>query len=309
MSLLLKDIEFRTELPDVPASMPLAVTDAQTARERAASIAALADLVGARDAIEVELPFGHALASKAGQVEFFSASGAIRGRNASLFDRFDDERREWSDVEKSDTPDGVVYRLGERSSRRLIAQSRDTLERIGLTPEGVTNVDVVLGQWAQLDDTGEQLDSGPGRATVRMGYEIEKVPLIGPGAKTHLHYDPIDGSPVLARFFHVLRSVTDVRSIETGGTERAFDGLLADPFLAEQSEKGGRVAVTAVRLGLLALPADLPQRFAQPALAVEGVVEGLKHDRKGSYELRFGRYVPAVTTDALRAAGVAVPTM
>lgn len=308
MPLSFRDIDFRTELPEIPSAMPAAVTEGQCAHDRVEPMRSLAGILDiGDDAIEVALSFGHALASDTAQVEFFAASGALRGRNVTVLGRFDDERRDWPDVEEVKGGDGVSYALGERAREGLLEQARELLARTGLGDDGVAGVDVVLDRWAELDDRGRERRSGPGRATVQMTYAVEGTPLIGPGAKTNLHYDPIDGTPTLARLFHVHRDVVDVREVSTDGAERAFDAFLADPFLNEQVDKGGRVVVTRVQAGLLALPADTPQRVAYPALAVEGVIEGLKDERKGDRELRFGRYVPAAAPEALRRAGVAVP--
>lgn len=309
MSLNLHDIEFTTTIPDIPSSMPLAITETPCLRDRIEPVRAVAAHLGIGDAVEVETPFGFALAGKSGQVECFAASGAVRARDAALITRFDDERREWPDVRRVETRRGVAFALGERAERALIAEAEETLKRVGLLAEGVSGIDVSVGQWAQLDDKGAELASGPGRATVRAAYAVEGVAFIGAGAKTNLHYDPVDGRPALARLFHVFRPVADVRSVEIGDTERAFRALLADPFLAAQVRKGGKVVISGVQVGLLALPADTPQRAAYPALAVEGRVVGLKDGRTGDYELRFARYAPAAAPQALRRAGVAVPVL
>ena len=308
MPISFRDVDFRADLPDLPSTMPAAITEAQCARDRAESMRAIASILDVEDAIEVTLPFGHALAGKAGQVEFFTASGAVRARNVAVLGRFEDERRDWPDVEKIESREGISYELGERSQAHLLEQAHDVLARAGLADDGADRVEVVLGRWGQLDEKGSERRSGPGRATVRMTYAVEGTPLIGPGAKTNLHYDPIDGVPTLARMFHVHRSIVDVREVKMGRTEKAFDSFLADPFLEEQADRGARIVVTGVQLGLLALPADAPQRVAYPAMAIEGTVESLKDERKGDYEIRFGRYVPAASADALRRAGVAVPT-
>ena len=54
-------------------------------------------------------------------------------------------------------------------SRELIRRSRGLLERLELTDEPAST-DVTLGQWALLDDDGNERDSGPGRATVQLSY-------------------------------------------------------------------------------------------------------------------------------------------
>ncbi|MDQ1733738.1 MAG: hypothetical protein QOK10_3897 [Pseudonocardiales bacterium] len=304
MTLAFKDIEFRTELPEIPRAMPVIQTVAQCAPERTRPVRALAEHLQLSDLTEVDLPWGYALGSEAGQVEFFAASGAVRGRSLKVINAFSDERRDWPDVTRVDTADGAAWAIGEKSGRDLMEQSRSLLDRLGLA-EDTAAADVVLGQWALLDEEGAERDSGPGRATVRFSYAYENLPFIGPGSKTALHYEPLDKQPQLARMFHVHRSIGDARSVEVGDVERAFSALLADPLLASRVRRRARVALTGVQVGLLALPADTPQRFAVPTLAVEGVIEGLTDSDGRPHELRFGRYVPMASDETLRGAGVA----
>jgi hypothetical protein len=306
MTLSWRDIEFRVDLPDVPPTMPMVHLETPCGPERAESVRALAYVLGLDDAIEVDLPFGQGLVSIRGQIEVFTASGAVRARNAASLGRFDNERRDWPDVRKVEGQGGVTYALGIRTGEQLLRQGRELLARIGLADAGVADVDVVLGQWALLDESGNELETGPGSATVRFSYSFDGVPIIGPGAKTHVHYNPVDGMPELARLFHVYRPAAAFRTVETGGIERVFDRFLADSFLLDRVERGGQVVITGVQTGLLALPADRPQRLAYPAIAVEGIVEGLRDERKGEYTLRFGRYTPAVSAETLRRAGVAI---
>ncbi len=303
MTLSFKDLDIRTELPDIPASMPVAQTVAQCAPERSRTVRALAEHFDLGDVIDVGVPWGFALGSDAGQVEFLSASGGVRGRNLKVINAFDDERRDWPDAEAVDSPEGKRWVIGKKAQRDVLERSSGLLERLGLAVDAAST-NVSLGQWALLDEQGNELDSGPGRATVQLSYAVENIALIGPGAKTLLHYDPLDRKPQLARLFHVHRSIGDLRSVDVGDTERAFAALLDDPFLVTRARGGAKVAITSVKIGLLALPADVVQRFAIPSLAVEGVVEGIEDDKGRPFELNFGRYVPAVSPEVLRRVGV-----
>src|SRR5690606_31210709 len=114
---------------------------------------------------------------------------------------YPDERREWGEVERDD--DGT-FRLGDGLTRHLIGHGQELLHRVGLGEEP-SDIDVSLGQWAQLNDDGREVDSGTGRATVRLSYAAEGLALIGPGAKANLHFDASDDgrSVELARMFHV----------------------------------------------------------------------------------------------------------
>jgi hypothetical protein len=188
---------------------------------------------------------------------------------------------------------------------RLFQDAGELLRAARLLADGLGDVDLVLDQWARLDDTGHEIDAGPGRAVVRAPYALDGIPFIGAGAKTRLAYEPVAGRPTLARIFHVHRPVIDAYAVRTGGTERAITGLLRDPYLAAHHKRGARIAVTGLRVGLLALPAVVPQRIVAPALAVTGVLEGIPHERHGTVEHRFARYYQAVSAKALRQAGLA----
>jgi hypothetical protein len=275
----LHDIEWRVSPPDVPGELPVALVATPSYEERLHAVRTLHDRFELGETIEVDLPDGVAHASHRGEVQYFSASGAVRARRA---DALPDDRREWTDQ--------------EQLSASLLDDAGELLRAARLLADGIGDVDVVHDQWARLNDVGKELDSGPGRAVVRARYSVDGFPFIGAGAKTRLAYEPVGGQPTLTRVFHVHRPVTEVRVVPTGGADRALTGLLRDPFLVEQHERGRRVTVCGIEVGLLTLPAVVPQRIAAPALAVTGMV---------GEEVRFSRYYQAVSAFALRRIGLA----
>jgi hypothetical protein len=294
-------VRFAVDLPDIPALAPVVAHPMPCLGDRRKTLQALAEAMGfdARGAAHV--PHGYAVGSDAGQVELFAASGAVRARNAKQLSAFDDERRPWREVARTD--DG--YQLGDASAKRLIGQARQLLAQVGLELEAA-GIDVVLGQWALLDEeSGEELESGPGRATVRLSYAAEGMPLIGPGAKTNLHYDPDgDGTTgVLARMFHVHRGSSTVGEVRTLSLEAAFAGLLERTWSGRVLGEDAHLTVTAATVGLLALPADVVQSFAAPALAVEGEVSGVPVGDGRTTSVRFGEYLPLVGPRTLAEAG------
>lgn len=305
MALSVSDVEWRLKLPEIPAELPVATLATPSYEERLYAVRTLHDRFELADTVELDLPDGVMHATRQGEVQFFAASGGVRARNAEVGRQFEDERRTWSDVEKVDGPDGVIFELGEKTSATLLEDAHALLRAAKLLAEGMDDFGVVLDQWALLEESGKELERGPGRAVVRASYALDGIPFLGAGAKTRLQYEPVDGRPALAGLFHVHRPVVEVRSVETGGTEKALTGVLRDPFLVGHHEQGAHVAVTGIQVGLLALPAVIPQRVAAPALAVEGVVENVKDVRHGEVSLRFGRFYQAVSAKALRQAGLA----
>jgi hypothetical protein len=215
----------------------------------------------------------------------------------------EDERRQWAHV----TREGDSYRLPEATDRHLTEASLRLLDSLGLAEEQA-GAAVVLEQWAHLDGRGTELESGPGRATVRLSYEADGLPLLGPGAKTNLHFDPDSSGDagMLVRFFHVLRPVRAASDVRTIGVEQAFAPLLGQEWSGLEVEPGqARMVITATTYGLLALPADMPQQHAAPTLMVEGYVEGAVGQDGRTLDLLFGRYLPLSDARALADAGFA----
>lgn len=302
MPLTFMDIDFKVELPDIPATAPVVGHAAPCARDRNDTTRAIAEVLEIDLKGTAQVPHGYAVGSDRGQVEVFSASGAVRARNAERLSAYPDERREWSEVERDDYG---TFRLGDELTRHVIEHGRELLHRVGLGDEA-SGVDLSLGQWAQLNDDGKEVDSGPGRATVRLSYAAEGLALIGPGAKTNLHFDPSeDGrSVVLARMFHVHRDVAATGEVATQSLDEAFAGLLAQSWSSHGIREGeGRITITAATFGLLALPADVVQTFAAPALMVEGQISGVEVGKDETVSVRFGQYLPLAHPRALAEAG------
>src|SRR4029077_12412482 len=110
----------------------------------------------------------------------------------------------------------------------------------------------------------------------------------------------------LARFFHVNRSTEATGDVRTLALEEVFAPLLADEWDGATVDPAkARLVITSATFGLLALPADVPQRFAAPALVVEGSVQGAVAGDDSEIELRFGRYLPVTSQRDLAGAGFA----
>jgi hypothetical protein len=298
-------VDFKARL-DVPKTGLVAILPPPCLRERTRAVDALVKSLAIKVVGSADVPHGFAFGGPDGQVEIFAASGAVRARNTEQLCRFNDERRPWADVTCERTKDGPVYGLGANTAGRLQAHSERLLDASGLavTPSGVR---VAVGQWARLDESGKEVESGPGRATVQFTYALEGIPLIGAGAKTNIHFDPDErgADGVIARFFHVHRGSEAAKDIRLLDIEQAFQPLLTQTWSGIESKPGQtRITITAAEFGLLALPADVPQRFACPALRLEGTVSGLAPRRGREVSIRFGQYLSLVEPKWLAEAGL-----
>lgn len=288
---------------DLPKTGLAALMPAPCLRDRTRAVEGLAKSLGIEVVGSADVPHGFAVGGRGGQVEVFAASGAVRARNTDQLSRFADERRSWAEVER--TKDGA-YGLGPRTAKLLQARAQRLMEESGLADKPAA-VQVVLGQWARLDEAGKELESGPGRATVQFAYAIEGIPLIGAGAKTNAHFDPDEtgADGVIARFFHVHRGFEAKKDLRLLELERAFEPLLKQTWSGIESKAGQtKITITAAEFGLLALPADVAQRFAAPALRVEGEVSGLTPLDGREVSIRFGQYLPLVDPKVLAEAGL-----
>lgn len=305
MAIEFTDIEFKTKL-DFPKKSLVAIMPPPCMRERARSVEGLAKALGIKMAGSADVPHGFVFGGANGQVEIFSASGAVRARNTDQLSRYEDERRNWAELVDERTEDGTIRTLGRKTSTLLLDRARKLLEEAGLAVKPAS-ARISLGQWAQLDEKGKEVAAGVGRATAQLAYAYEGLPLIGAGAKTNVHFDPdergTDG--VIARFFHVHRDIEAMKDLPLLQVEKAFAPLLTRTWSGVESQpKHTRMTITDAEFGLLALPADLPQRFAAPALRVEGTVDGLMPRDGREVSIRFGEYLPLVGPEALAEIGV-----
>lgn len=300
----LSKIEFRTDIPQIPAGSAFARFEPPCVRERQRAVTTLLEAFRIDVKGTLQVPFGHIVGGPGGQVEVFAASGAVRARNTDQLSRYDDERRKWAEAERVDGPSGPEWALGPSTVKRLRSTTMSLLDRAGLAVGG-SDVSVVVGQWAQLGEDGQEFESGPSRATVQLRYAVEGIPLIGPGAKTNVHYDPADDGEhgTLARMFHVHRALEGLGDVPLLSLDEALAPILADEWSGAKVE-GATAVITQATFGLLALPADQHQQFAAPALEIEGYLEGATTADGREARLGFGRYLPLVDPRELANAGV-----
>ena len=295
-------VAFDAKVPELPPVAVVGVHADPCLRDRRRVVDGLAEALGITLRGTVDVPFGYIVGGAEGQVEVFTASGAVRARNTDRLAAYESEARRWADVDKIDTPEGVLLTLGEHTQRLLLDASERLIDGLGLAEKEVTAT-ISVERWAAADEDGRELDAGLGRAVVKRGYEFEGLPLLGAGAKTNLHFDPADGEGgSIVRFFHAHRGFEGAREVRLLDLERSLGPLLSqtwsgiDPDPAE-----AMLTITEATFGLLALPAHLHQRAAVPVLMVQGGIGGL--GLPGDAELRFGQFLPLADPDALVEAG------
>jgi hypothetical protein len=104
--------------------------------------------------------------------------------------------------------------------------------------------------------------------------------------------------------FHVNRGIETTGEVATQSLDEAFSGMLRQSWSGKGIRDGeGRITITAATFGLLALPADVVQTFAAPALMVEGSVSGVEVGKDETVTVRFGQYLPLAHPRALAEAG------
>jgi hypothetical protein len=305
MAISLDSIDFRAKLPDLPRSLAVIETSAPSLKERQRALDLMADTLKLGKRRTVDLPHGIAYVSRRGEVEYFQASGAVWSRDAEAEQRHDSELREWPKLVKEGGDKDARFALPKEMSRQLLGQARELIGAADLADKAIDGGRVVLDQVAQLSDKGEIMQSGAGAATVIFGFAMEGLPVLGAGAKSTFAFEPVEGKPRIVGSLHVWRAPGKGREIKMPAIEEALSvGLLDDPELRRYAEKGGKITVSRLRLGYLALPAMVQQRYLFPVFDVQGQVN-MPDDKLGYFQ--FARYHHAATAASYKKADLYAP--
>jgi len=303
MSLTLTNLDIKTKLPSIPASLPIFSLTAPTFDDRKAAIARLGERMKLGSLRTVELEHARILASERGDIHFFHASGGLWARDATASQGATNEMRKWDGLVDTKT-DGQRVVLNPDASKRLIAQADELLRPLGLIGKELVSQTVQLDQVAQLDAKGKEITHGAGPATIKFQYGVEGLPVRGAGAKTLVFAEPGTSQARVSGIFHTWRTPGEKASVSMRPLEEALTvGLLMDPELDEYAGAGHRVQVTRLELVYLALPAFMRQTHLFPAFQVEGIVsEGPK-----GISFHFGRFHHAAPPQAYAAANAYGP--
>lgn len=302
MTLRIDDITFETDMPKLPDVAPVFRCEAPNFKERAEGLSAIAKRLDLGDVRELESEYGRMLASKAGAVEYFSASGAVWATNAALDAEGDDEFLDWGDLREGKDADGqVVFALDDRAQQHALRLASDLIEMGGFDMKHALKPQVKLMQVAQADEEGRTIRQGAGEATVTFGYAMEDLPVIGAGAKTLIDVIPMRGEMIPTGAVNVWRTPQAQDEVQIGGTEAGLAaGMLEDPDLNIAAEKGGKITIQRVRLGLMAMPAAVHQGVLFPALEYEARVD--MREKEEHYFV--GRVAPVAPPKAYERTGL-----
>lgn len=291
MALRIDDLKVRGSLPELPRSMPLPAIRVPTLEERRWSIETVGRQLGLGKMSLAEVPHGYVFGSPKGEVEFFRASGAVWASDTTADEKFKNEARPWRDLRETGRGRHKAFTLDRDQSAKLMDSSLEFLKESGLLRDEASIPTIKLDQWAHLNEKGEEIKRGAGTATVKLGYKVEGIAAIGPGAKTILFAEPEDGTARISGMFHAWRDITGARELKMQSVESALKvGLLQDPELISYHKRGYSIEIARISLGYLALPAFVQQSHLFPAFEVQGVV----HDREDkSRSFSFGKYCHA----------------
>jgi hypothetical protein len=291
MALKIDDLKIKGALPELPRSMPLLAVRIPTFEERRWSIETVGRRLGLGKLRLAEVPHGYIFGNPKGEVEFFRASGAIWASDTTADEKFKNEARPWRNIRETGRGRNKSFIFDRDQSAKLRDSSIEFLKESGLLRDEATRPTIKLDQWAHLDEKGKEIKRGAGTATVKLGYKVEGIAAIGPGAKTILFAEPEDGIARISGMFHVWREITGARELKMQPVESALKvGLLQDPELISYHKRGNRIEIDRISFGYLALPAFVQQSHLFPAFEVEVVV----HDRKDkSQYFKFGKYYHA----------------
>jgi hypothetical protein len=272
MALKISNVKLMVELPALPPAIPVFSLAAPSFDERRTAIDRLGEHLKLGALRSVELDHATVMASKRGDIHYFHASGAILARDATARRGAENELRKWEGLQDSKSG-GQRITLNSDAAKRLISQARAQLEPIGLLDKEVASETVHLEQVANLDEQGNEVQYGAGKATVRFGYSVEGVPVRGPGAKTLVFAEPESDSARITGAFHAFRRPLQSTALSLLPVDEALGvGVLSDPELNLYHAAGHQIQITRLDFVYLALPAFMRQTHLIPAFQVEGKV-------------------------------------
>lgn len=297
MSIRLNNLEIKSKLPELPKTAAVFALEVPSFEQRRAPIARLAERMKLGNLRQVELDHGIVMASEFGDITHFHASGAVWARDAMATKAAVDEMRKWPGLAVTA---GQPAALDREATRKLIAQTRELLEPLGLLGKEIASESVQLDQVAQLDAKGKELTRGAGQATVKFDYAIGGIPVRGAGAKTQAFVEPEQGAARFAGIFHAWRGLGRDQAVKlpTSIEEALGVAFLTDPELDRYSAAGHKIQITKLEFVYLALPAFTRQTHLFPAFQIEGDVS----EGKLGIAFRFGRYHHAAAPKAYAAA-------
>ena len=303
MPVTFRDLEITTRLPELPKTLPVFALEAPSLEERRGSIGRLGERLKLGTLRPVELEHGTVLASEQGDITYFHASGSVWARDAMASKGATDEMRKWEGLTTSNVDRQRV--LNPEASRKLITQTRELLEPLGLLGKEAASESVQLDQVAQLDAKGKEVAIGAGQATVKFQYAVGGVPVRGAGAKTLAFVEPGEGQPRFGGIFHAWRRLGKDQALKLPASlEEALGvGLLTDPELDRYSAAGHKIQITRLEFIYLALPAFQRQSHLFPAFQIEGLVS----KGKLGISFHFGRFHHAAPPRAYAAANLYAP--
>lgn len=306
MPLTTTDVDFQTELPELPDAVQVPQLSAVSLDERRQAIGALTERLGLGDVKRVETMDSIAFVSERGEVEYFPASGAVWARDATTERTNKSELRRWDGIEEIRDGDDTRFALDREMTGRVVRDASALLDTLGFVEEDQGKPRVVLDQVAELDEEGQTITAGAGSASVIYDYDFAGLPVMGAGGKTQLYADPARGGIQITGGFHVWRRPGEVAEIPMRGVKDALGvGVLRDPELMKYQEQGARIEITHLRFGYLALPAMVRQQSLFPAFQVEGRV----HVARERDYFEFARYHHAAAPDQYAGAGLFDPQL
>jgi len=302
MTLKLDQIDFKTELPKIPETAAAVRCSAPRFEERERGMQALGKQLDLGKLRELDTRFGRAVASKHGDIEYFSASGAVWSTNIRHDLERDSEFLDWGDLDETKDAEGQpIVSLGRKASAQALDLASEMAEIGGFDMKHADKPQVHLMQVAEADEKGRTIRSGAGDATVAFGYSLDGLPVLGAGGKTLVDLIPGARGLTPTSAINVWRTPKKAVKVKLGGTEAALAaGLLEDPDLNLAAEKGGKISIEKMRYGLMSMPAAIEQGVLFPALEFEARVDMGRE--KGHYFI--GRVVPVVQAKAFESAGL-----
>jgi hypothetical protein len=198
-------------------------------------------------------------------------------------------------------PDGELS-VGDPEA--AIERARDVVDQHGLGEDGAQAVSVTHVELARMDGPDARRDTRPVAVQVNFGFELDGLPVVGPGAKAQVTLGP-DGS--LLECFRFWRRPREARTLAIIELEEAIERLRRDPAYQDLPNGRSRVVFDDARLAYLGLPPRELQGYLFPVYAFRGVVSTPELERYDHTRYVIAVDIPPEELKRLRVAHRAAP--
>ena len=289
-----KDLKFKMEtptLPKVPSTILMYKTIKPSIERRREQINALGKSLGLEGGLKgsVDTPEGFSVEEGEHVLEYFKESGAIW---------YGDMSKLWQEIpEPMDMEKAFGVKEKVEAEEKVKSYAEDFLKRNELIPKEAYLIGTEEAEFTEFKEGEKEIGvTAVSGLQANFGFKLGEIPVVGPGAKISVTYGR---DAKVSGFFKAWREVKEDVELPLVPPEKAIEKFQRSNMFVDL-EVGSEVIVKKFYLAYYALPVPESQEYLLPVYVVEGETE------TPDFKYEFTRYVPAVSPEELKKAGILV---